>query len=171
MKLIPYVAPVPLSDTRRRPYMAVAKNADGSDQKDEKGAPVLVRQTMTQRELFLARLEDQRLTAGKTPLVAAKFSNAVYDAIEGQSDEAVEARGGWKFEDDHADAICKVVRLGPAPSQGDPNGGYNPLILHCMAPLLDAVENAKPWKDPPVEPKQLNGAEKALPASSDAAQA
>jgi len=160
MKFIPFVPKILLTDTQRKPAMESVFGEDGKVVLDEKGAPTRRRASVTQREFFLQRMDDQQLIQGKEPRAAAKFCNKLFDAIEAQSDELVESRGGWVFEDDHADALCRVVRKGPSASQMNPNGGYNVGLLHNLEALLDAVEsvvtltpeqhkdlvNGKPWK-------------------------
>jgi len=167
MKIIPFVPKILITDARRKPIMEIATDDNGEPLLDEKEQPIKRQASLEQRELFLQRMDDPQLVQGKEPRAAAKFSNALYDAIEAQTNELVETRGGWVFEDDHADAICRVVRKGPAPTQQNPTGGYNMAIMHNLEPHFDAVENVKPWKDPAAEAKP-NGAEKALPEVAQA---
>jgi len=163
MKLIPFVPKILLTDTQRKPAMDAVLDDEGKPTRDENGRWATRRATLTQREFFLQRMEDQALVQGKEPRAAAKFCNKLYDAIEAQSDELVESRGGWVLEDEHAEAICRVVRKGPSPSQQNPTGSYPVSLLHNLEPHLDAVEavvtltqeqhkailDGKPWKDPP----------------------
>jgi hypothetical protein len=164
MKTINYVPDILMTNTRREPYMVrVRENEDG---------PVTLEQAkLSQRELFLQRLEDQALVQGKSPLKAAKFANAIFDAIEAQSKELVSKRGFWVFEDEHADAIAKVVRNGPSPTERNPQGGYSAEFLHNFVPMLDAVEpdNVKTYKEPAPDKASVNGVEaKALPEAAQA---
>jgi hypothetical protein len=180
MKLIPFVPKVMLTDTRRKPIMEPVTDDLGEPVLDENKKPMRHQASVTQREMFTNRMDDQLLTQGKEPRAASRFSNKLYDAIEAQPDELVEYRGGWIFEDEEADALCRVVRKAPSPSQSNPQGGYNTAILHNLEPFFDAVENVvtltsdqhkaivngKSWKEVQVESKP-NGAE----AKAEVAQA
>lgn len=182
MKLIPFVPKVLITDTQRKPAMEQVFDDEGKAVLDDKGTPMLRRATVTQRELFLQRMSDPQLAPAKEPLQAARFSNKLFDAIDAQSDEVVSARGGWLFEDEHADALCRVLRKGPAPSQMNPNGGYPMGTLHNLESMLDAVEkvvtltaeqhkallNGRSWAEASADGKP-NGAEtKALPEAAQA---
>lgn len=162
MKSLPYVPNVLVTDVRRKPVMVKVRKDDGAIEEQQ--------QQLIQREMFLLFLEDIGLIQGKKPREASQFLNALYDAIAAQPEELVRARGFWVFEDAHADALARVVRNGPSATQQNPQGGYLVEILHCIGPMLDAVEpeNVKPWKEPTAEPKQMNGAEKALPEVAQA---
>lgn len=151
MKLIPYVEDAKVIDAHGNPVMVKVKQGDESVKEEQL--------TLPQRELFLQRLEDPMAVQGMAPLKASKFINKIYDAIAEQTDEIVKARGGWKFEDAHADAICKVVKAGPSPTKENPLGGYPMFLIRVIGPMLEAVEpeNVKEWKDPVLE-KVTNGA-------------
>jgi hypothetical protein len=169
MKFVPRVPRILLTDARRKPIMELVMDEHGEPMLDDKGQPTKRQASLTQRELFVQRMDDPQLVHGKEPRAAAKFSNALYDAIEAQSEELVESRDGWVFEDEHAEAICRVVRKGPAPSPQNPMGGYNMNILHNLEQHFDAVENMKTWKEPVVEPKAMNGADaRSLPEPAQA---
>jgi hypothetical protein len=154
MKKIPYVADVLLKSTRGAQF--VAPDANGNQ----------VPLSASQRNMFLEACEFPQLTEGKHPAsLAARYVRAVVEAIVTQTEDIVQARGFWLFEDDHAASLIKAVMAGAPPTQANPRGGPPAQTLHCMLEFYEACEKAEKYV---AELKSMNGAEKALPEAAQA---
>lgn len=132
--------------------------------------PRLVQAVATQRAFLLAMASDPTCarSQGKSGLDELLYVQKIRQEIEGQSDEVVDARGYWRFEDDRAKGLREAAKKPTGQfGYGVPVGEHMVKADHCIVDFVLATVNMA--EEPKAEAKP-NGVEKALPAA-EAAQA